>query len=102
MTKDLLTLSLGMGALLLATSHAFAAPSCAPRAALTDHLAERFEERRRGIGVAGPAVVVELYAADAGSWTLVATDARGVSCILAAGEAWEALDEPLPAPGDGA
>lgn len=37
-----------------------------------------------------PAGVVEIYASDeTGSWTILVTDSRGVSCLLAAGESFE-------------
>lgn len=100
MERDLFTLSLGLGALMLATGHAFAAPSCAPREALTGHLAERFGETRRGVGTAmRGARLVEIYASEGGSWSIVVTDPRGISCLLATGEGWEATLEALPPDG---
>ena len=97
MERNLYTLSLGMGALMLATSHAFAAPVCAPREVVAKHLAERFEETRRGVGTALRGTrMVELYASDGGSWSIVVTDPRGVSCLLATGEAWEETADALP------
>ena len=100
MHKDIFTLSLGVGALLLATSHAFAAPTCAPREALSRHLAERFDEARVGVGTAmGGSRMVEVYASDGGSWSIVVTDPRGISCFMATGQDWEALDEARPAAG---
>ena len=100
MHGNLYTLSLGVGALILATSHAFAAPTCAPREGLARHLAERFGEARVGVGTAmGGTRMVEVYASEEGSWSIVVTDPRGVSCFMATGQNWEVLEEALPAAG---
>lgn len=69
---------------------------CLDRAALVDSLAVRLHQRQFGYGMVNDTVVVELYTAPDGSWTVVMTDVTGRACILAIGEGWQTT---LPAPG---
>ena len=84
-------------ALLVGAANAQPAP-CSPRDVIAERLSEKYGEVpiQRGIALEG-AMVVELFASPAGSWSLVTTNADGVSCLLAAGQDWESL--PLPVPG---
>lgn len=61
MNNLLFALSLGFGGVILATNSAFAAPQCAPRQVVVTHLADRFGEAPRGIGIAGTAALVEIF-----------------------------------------
>lgn len=56
---------------------------------LVARLAEAFEEKRLGYGVAGQAAIFEVFVSASGTWTILMTDVKGQSCILAAGEGWE-------------
>lgn len=71
---------------------------CAPRADVLAQLADRWGEARRGIGLSGGGVV-EVFASASGSWTLTVTTPEGVTCVIAAGDGWEAVAEPFPAQG---
>lgn len=105
MTHKLFALSLGFAGLILATgiAHGQSAPPCGPRAAVIARLAEGFAETRRGIGLASDNAVVEVFAsATTGSWTIIVTLANGMTCLIAAGENYETVSEPLPAAGKGA
>ena len=74
---------------------------CAPRPAVLEILAERHGETRRGIGMHASGRVVEVFASEAsGTWTVVATDPRGVTCLIASGTGWEDLREALPPAGE--
>ena len=44
-----------------------------------------------------PQAILEVYAADNGSWTLIVTDVNGRSCVILAGKSWETLPA-LPMP----
>lgn len=93
----LFALSLGFAGLILATQagHGQTAADCAPRAQVLGVLAERFQETRRGLGLAGPQQVVELFtSARSGSWTLTVTLPDGRMCLIAAGQAWETVPDP--------
>ena len=56
---------------------------------LVAKLAEAFEEKRLGYGVAGEAAIFEVFVSAGGTWTILMTDVNGQSCILAAGDGWE-------------
>jgi hypothetical protein len=40
--------------------------------------------------------VVEVFASKAGTWTIVLTDANGLACLAAAGDAWQVMQETKP------
>ncbi|WP_323768982.1 hypothetical protein [Marinovum sp.] len=100
-------LSLGLGACLLALAADRAAaqttPNCAPRAAVIARLAEKYGESRQSMGLGGNNAMMELFASqDTGSWTITVTTANGITCLMAAGQAFETLSDPLPAKGNDA
>lgn len=102
MCKRFLGMTVGLGIMALAAQAVQAQSArnrnCAPRELVMQQLAERFGETRRGIGLVQQGSVMELFASEAtGSWTIVVTAPNGVTCLMAAGQAWEALAEPLPA-----
>ncbi len=65
---------------------------CAKHDALQSILFSRFGEQQLGAGTAGQSALVELYVSKKGTFTLVSTDTKGVSCIVGAGDNWEKLD----------
>ena len=99
-----------LAAFLLAALSLWPAPAagqvlCGPQNKLTDLLKQRFGETRQAVGVSTDARrIVELFMAPDGSWTIVATDTRGRSCIVLAGEGWAHAPRmqgtPLRAPGN--
>lgn len=105
MKQQLMTLSLGIGAMLLATQHAFAqGNNCAERAQVVERLAERWGESRRAIGLGANNAVIEVFASsETGTWTITVTMPNGVTCLVASGQAYETLAEELtPIPGSDA
>ncbi len=97
----LFAVSLGFGTVILVTGIAKAAPQCAPRAEVTARLADRYGETRRAMGIAGSDAVMELYASDTtGTWSMTVTLADGQMCLVASGQGFEAMDDPLPAKGN--
>ena len=73
-----------------ATSSASAAADlCTQRASMVKALANKYEEQRRGIGVASKSGVMEFYVSHKGTWTMLMTMPNGMSCIMAAGRDWE-------------
>lgn len=92
--KHSVIFSLGVGAVLTMTLPAAAQSQCASREAVVNQLAERFGESRQSIGMAQGDRVVETYAsATSGTWTITVTLPDGRMCIIAAGQAWEKIDE---------
>jgi len=101
MSQKSLAAALGFGVLVLAAPQVRAeTASCGPRAQVLAALAGQFGESRRAVGLASENAVVELFASQTtGSWTITLTFASGLTCLLAAGEAFEAL---ATVPGTGA
>jgi hypothetical protein len=95
MTRFLLPLAALVAAAIAAPLPASAASQCSTRDSVTRQLTERFGESRQAIGLASEVAVVELYVSPGGSWTLLATDARGLSCVIGAGEAWQAAPQKI-------
>lgn len=100
MKKQYFALSLGLLAALAATQGSYAQSNnrCAERDRVMERLAGTYGESRRTIGMAANNSVVEMFASEeSGSWTITVTHANGVTCMVAAGTAFEAIEEPLPA-----
>lgn len=89
-----------MGLLALGATGARAQQSaCAPRDQVVAKLAERYGETRRSVGLGSDNAVMEVFAStETGSWTITVTSVTGLTCLIASGQAFEALDEALPAP----
>ncbi len=98
MTPRLFAVSLGFGALVLAAPLVQAQPAnCGPRAQVLAEIALRHGESRRAEGLASIDAVVEIFASETtGSWTITLTLPTGLTCMLAAGAAYESL---IPIPG---
>ena len=100
MTKYLFGLSLGFIALFMATTTTSAQTRnmCADRDAVMTKLTKQFGETRRSMGLAANNDIVELHASDdTGSWTITVTHPNGMTCLVAAGRAFETVEEELPA-----
>lgn len=92
MQRSILALSFGIGAMILATGHAFAQQrQCADRARVIERLAEAYGESRQSIGLAANDAVVEVFAStETGTWTITVTSPAGMTCLVASGQAFEA------------
>jgi hypothetical protein len=64
---------------------------CAPRAEILTRLAGATVA---GSGLRDAEAVLEVWTRQSGDWTLVQSYANGTACILAMGEAWEAVPPP--------
>lgn len=77
--------------------------NCAPRETVVQRLAEGYGETRRSIGLGADNAVIEVFASEAsGSWTITVTGANGITCLIASGQAFEAIAETPPPPGSDA
>ncbi|AUX75720.1 MULTISPECIES: hypothetical protein [Sinorhizobium] len=65
--------------------------NCAERAQVIEFLAKQYSEKQAAFGMVNQQAVMELYAADNGTWTLVITDVSGRSCVILAGKSWETI-----------
>jgi hypothetical protein len=50
---------------------------------------QHFNEEITAVGLVDQNAMVEIFASEGGSWTIIATGTDGLSCILSAGEGWE-------------
>lgn len=63
---------------------------CGNRTDIVSQLGEKYGERRHSLGVTGRRGVLEIFVSDeTGSWTILVTSPQGVTCLMAAGEAYE-------------
>ena len=98
-TKMIRSLTAATGALtatFIATDPAAAQVSrnCADRESIVTRLAERFGETRQSIGLGSNNQVMEVYASlETGTWTITVTHPNGMTCLVAAGQAFETLAE---------
>jgi hypothetical protein len=74
-------------------------PACHNHADLAEMLNQKYAERPSALGVQANGHLVEVFAANDGtSWTIVVTRPDGWSCIVAVGENWEMLPDPVTGP----
>ena len=103
MTNRLVALSLGIGAFLLATNHAFGQNlrQCGERAQVVNRLAEGYGETRQSLGLGANNAVIEVFASEeTGTWTITVTLPDGRTCLIASGKSYEELDEELAPVGE--
>ncbi|MEM7212573.1 MAG: hypothetical protein AAF479_11885 [Pseudomonadota bacterium] len=63
---------------------------CGARGDIISQLEKKYGETRRSVGLQQGRGVVEIFASEkSGSWTILVTDPRGKSCLMAAGEAFQ-------------
>jgi hypothetical protein len=72
---------------------------CGDREKMIHHLGDGYKESRSGIGLAANGSVVELFTAETGSWTMLATVPGGPTCVMGSGEGWEPQQTPTAALG---
>lgn len=105
MMKTMFKMTMGLGLMVLAAQQVSAQNNrnCAPRDMVVDRLADRYGETRQSIGIGAQGAVMEVFASsETGTWTITVTMPNGITCLVASGEAFEALAEALPARGDDA
>ncbi|MGJ8586919.1 MAG: hypothetical protein ACSHXW_02085 [Yoonia sp.] len=96
MKRILFLMSFGIGAMMLAAQQAHAQGNCADHTTVVERLGEHYGESRQSMGLASDNAVVEVFASmDTGSWTITVTRPGGPTCLVAAGQAYQYLNEPL-------
>jgi hypothetical protein len=71
---------------------------CLAHADLEAKLLSDFGEKKLGLGISGDGNLVELFVAPTGTFSVVKTSPRGLSCIVDFGESWQTL-QPLESVG---
>ncbi len=90
-----------MGALLILLSALFYTPpaqaqnACALRQAVTDKLEQSYHEQASAFGLTNNGMIIEVFTSPEGSWTIFVTRPDGVSCLLATGENWQAMNKEI-------
>lgn len=101
MKNQLFGLSMGFAALIAATDMVKAQQQtnrCAPRDVVITRLSDGYGETRRSIGLAANSTLVEMHASnDSGTWSITVTHPNGMTCLVAAGNSFEEIEEELPA-----
>jgi hypothetical protein len=65
--------------------------ACGERHEIMAALDGKYQEKPRAYGFVGEKVLVELFTSKKGSWTVLMTEPKGPSCIIATGLNWEEL-----------
>lgn len=70
--------------------------NCSNRDQVVERLSEKYGESRQSIGMAPKGRVVEIYASlETGTWTITVTSPNGITCLVASGQSFENLEEPV-------
>ncbi|MFQ6017483.1 MAG: hypothetical protein ACE5KF_04750 [Kiloniellaceae bacterium] len=81
-------------AVLLLAQTAIAQPQCDRRDSVLDLLAQRYAEAPVAAGVTAQGSLIEVLTdAKGGTWTIIVTSPRGVSCVVFSGEGWRRLEQ---------
>jgi len=78
--------------LFLSVSSANAQQFCAPRDKAVVQLEKQFGEfvSGRGLAVNGKQMI-EIFVSEKGSWTVLISDPKGLSCVVTSGENWQGI-----------
>lgn len=87
-------------AALIAPVGGMAQQTCTDHATMVERLAAGYGEARTAMGLAGGAVLEVFVSAETGTWTITVTQPGGPTCMVAAGQAWDEADDPLPPAGE--
>ena len=70
--------------------------NCSNREQVVERLSTKYGESRQSIGMAPKGRVVEVYASlETGTWTITVTMPNGITCLVASGQSYENLEEPV-------
>jgi hypothetical protein len=99
LTPSALAVTLGLAAPALAQAPSMVTPACHSHADLAEMLIQKYAEQPSAVGLQADGHLVEVFVAhDGTSWTIVVTRPDGWSCIVAVGEHWESLPDPVTSP----
>jgi hypothetical protein len=81
------------------TAPASAQMVCGTRTEVVNRLSDGYEEKQTSAGIARNGSLVEVFSSPQGSWTIIYTIPGGQTCLMAVGESWQVLQEPLTVTG---
>lgn len=73
-------------------STASAQTLCGERQNFISHLGKNHHEATTAMGLTSSGKVIEVLTSEKGTWTIIVTNPDGRSCLIAAGEDWEAIE----------
>ena len=94
MKRLLLLLALAFAYLVLAPIASHAQGRCGPRADIIKALSDRYKEFPHATGTINDQAIMEVFTSHTGTWTFIVTDTHGQTCIVGAGDSWDALPDP--------
>ena len=68
-----------------------AAKLCGERGAILKSLEQKHQETRQALGLSADGGVLEVLVSPSGGWTILVTYPKRPTCVVAVGEAWQAL-----------
>jgi len=68
-------------------------PVCGERGSLMTQLKGKYSELPKSMGLAANGSVLEVLTANTGTWTILLTNPQGITCLIAAGEHWEEMEQ---------
>jgi len=80
---------------MLISGNAFGQSICAGHEAVVEKLKKVFGEEPTGAGLSSNGGMLEVYASERGTWTIVLTRPDGLSCLIATGEHWEDMKQEI-------
>lgn len=86
-------LAAALAAILFLSSPAVAKVLCGPRAAIVAGLKKDYAEYPVSMGPLQNGNLLEIFVSKAGSFTIVVTKPKGLSCLMTWGKNWEDLPE---------
>ena len=91
-------LALSAGLALVSTGAATAQPQCDQRDSVLQVLAQKYKETPVALGVTHNGGLVEVLTTGTGNtWSIIVTTPQGMSCLVAAGEGWKAMQQQIAA-----
>lgn len=94
--RRLMTLAVGLCSAALTGGFATAQTAqmaCGDHATVTGSLEQQYQEMKMGRGLTSSGHLIEVFAGEAGTWTILLVTPEGVACNLTAGKDWEWTDE---------
>lgn len=87
-------LALSAGLALVSTGAAMAQPQCDQRDSVLQTLQKKYKESPVALGVTHNGGLVEVLSTGNGTtWSIIVTTPQGMSCLVAAGEGWRAMEQ---------
>ena len=64
---------------------------CTQRKEFTSFLSKKYKELPKAVGLVSNKGFMEVYVSKKGTWSILMTNPKGISCLIAAGDHWEGL-----------